>query len=381
LHYVSSLPLDLRGGGYSLRNAAAFDALTDSFNAKYFGPFSPPSFHSEKFISASRRWLGMRGNFHFFSPRRLSRVRQKVINSGALDADLLFFNGFTPWIGIEPKVPYIAWNDCSFYDYIRIYHNLEFFDVADIERIEAKEAAWLRGAEAVVLRSRHFAGRAVEQYGLDRTRVFGLRNFSTLDPPAADTYAGEPLFLFMSTNFIGKNGPVVLQAFTRLRERYPQASLAIVGDMPPVEHRGNSEGVDWVGYLDPRDPAQDARKRDLLARAAMLVHPTTFDASPAVLVEAAYFGCPAISVKAFAIPEITENGETGWLVEDPYNADGVADRMAWLFEAPRAYGKMRCSARRHALKRMTLSRFKADLTQIVAETREKSMAVGGESTL
>lgn len=365
LHYISNLEASQRGGGFSLRNTAAFEALSETYGARYFGPISPPSLLSEKLISAARRRLGRRGAFHFFSARRLGRVRNEVAATGALSGDVLFFNGFTPWIGIEPDKPYIAWNDCSFHDYIRIYHNPDRFDPRDIARIEAQEARWLKGAQAVILRSQHFAARTAVQYGLDPDRVFSLPNFSTLTPPAADSYAGTPLFLFMSTNFRGKNGPVVLTAFDRVRARHPLARLAVVGDLPPERQRRGA-GIDWVGFLDPSNPEQDARKRALLAEAVCLVHPTNFDTNPAVLVEAAYFGCPAISTAAFAIPEIVTHGETGFLVADPQAVETVASHMTWMLEHSDAYVAMRRAVRAQALARMTLDRFKAELVELVS---------------
>jgi glycosyltransferase involved in cell wall biosynthesis len=169
----------------------------------------------------------------------------------------------------------------------------------------------------------------------------------------------------MSTHFRGKNGPVVVEAFHKVRDRVPGARLAVVGHMPPARERSST--VEWVGFLDPGDPAQDLRKRTLFSEAACIVHPTNFDTNPAVLVEAAYFGCPAISTDAFAIPEIVQHDETGYLVSDPYDVDKIAGHMLWMLEAPDAYWAMRRAARDHALSQMTSDRFQADIVEIVLE--------------
>lgn len=365
ISFISNLEAGATGGGFTLRNAAAFDALSNEFDAQYYGAFSPPSLPIEKTVSAIRRRLGARGAYHFFSKRRLQKIARDVSESGALAANALFFNGFTPWIDITPSVPYIAWNDCSFHDYVRIYNDLEQFSLRDIERIEEQEARWLKGARAVILRSRHFSERTIQQYNLDPQSAYSLGNFSTIQPPASDTYCGEPLFVFMSTNFHGKNGPVVLDAFQKLRPTHPQARLAVVGDIPrDIAQVG--ENVEWVGFLNPKDPEQNNRKRDLLAKAACLVHPTEFDTNPAVLVEAAYFGCPVISSKAFAIPEIVRDGETGFLLPRPKDVDKIVNHMAWMLSGSDQYYAMRSAARSHALTNLTLDRFKDDLVRIVA---------------
>jgi glycosyltransferase involved in cell wall biosynthesis len=70
-----------------------------------------------------------------------------------------------------------------------------------------------------------------------------------------------------------------------------------------------------------------------------------------VLTEAAYFGCPAISVNRFAIPELVADGVTGILVDPPASPNDVAEAIASLLEDPDRYAKMRADTRARALER------------------------------
>ena len=57
------------------------------------------------------------------------------------------------------------------------------------------------------------------------------------------------------------------------------------------------------------------------------MHPTRSDIAPLLLVEAAMFGCPAIASRAFAIPELVADGESGLLLDAPGDPAEVAAAM------------------------------------------------------
>jgi glycosyltransferase involved in cell wall biosynthesis len=91
----------------------------------------------------------------------------------------------------------------------------------------------------------------------------------------------------------------------------------------------------------------------LMAEAFAIVHPTREDTSPLVLTEAAYFGCPAVSVNRFAIPELVTDGVTGILVDAPASAVDVAGAIARMIENDDAYRAMRHEARERAIARFS----------------------------
>jgi glycosyltransferase involved in cell wall biosynthesis len=148
-------------------------------------------------------------------------------------------------------------------------------------------------------------------------------------------------------NFLQKGGDVVLEAFTLLRQRFPDLTWHIVGGRPPSTV-DSMPGVTWEGILDPGKPDERDRLEIILANAFLLLHPTREDTSPLVITEAAYFGCPSISINRFAIPELVINGVTGILVESP-EAGSFVRSVTELLENPQRYGDMRRNARAHAL--------------------------------
>ena len=89
--------------------------------------------------------------------------------------------------------------------------------------------------------------------------------------------------------------------------------------------------------------------KSLLEQAFLLVHPSREDTNPLVISEAGYFGCPVISVKNFAIPELVKNGENGILLDYPADPEAIVSAVRSVIEDPDKYKGMRRRARKYAL--------------------------------
>jgi glycosyltransferase involved in cell wall biosynthesis len=323
-------------------NAAAFSAICRREPVHYVGPINPPVSARQKVWSKFRRLIGAGGSFSFFSEWRLNAIADEVYLKCHSNARLDFFHGFTPWIATRPERPYIAWSDCTFHDYIDIYHGREQFWCDDLERIENAEGTWLRKADRVLFTSNWAAERAVRQYSLDVNRVNSVGIFGEAEVPIHDAYSGRKEFAFVSTNFEAKGGPLVLEAFREVRESHPDASLIIVGDRPSQD--ANELGVTCSGFLRKEVPQEYRRFREILAEARAIVSATTSDICPLLFVEAGYFGCPVISTRRFAIPEIVVHGSTGLLIDDSSSRNELASAMSSMLEMTDEYIHMREAA-------------------------------------
>ncbi|HWM90970.1 MAG TPA: glycosyltransferase family 4 protein [Thermoanaerobaculia bacterium] len=117
--------------------------------------------------------------------------------------------------------------------------------------------------------------------------------------------------LFVGRLRIRKGVEVLLEAMP------PGARLLIAGD---GEHRaalesrvGAGPDVKFLGRCDA------GRVRGLLRGAAALVVPSIYEGMPLVILEAMESGVPVVASRVSGIPEVVEDGLTGWLVppEDP----------------------------------------------------------------
>jgi glycosyltransferase involved in cell wall biosynthesis len=363
INFISNTPHDLRSGGCSATSTATYEALRKLDTIHYVGPINPPVIFPQKVASKLLRTLGSQGKFFAYSPERLEAFAKEVIVRCASDARLDFFHGFTPWILTQPTRPYVAWSDCTFHDYMNIYHRRELFRRGDLERIERAEAEWLRHAQCVAFSSRWAIKRSVEHYGLDESSIRFVGIFGEVELPEGDEYRGGKQFAFISTDFKAKGGPLVIEAFRRIRKRHPDASLIIVGAPPST---GTSDpNIAYAGYLRKELVEEYKIFRNILAQSRALVHPTRCDTTAMVIIEAGYFGCPAISVGRFAIPERIEHEVTGLLVDDPSDV-ALADAMNWMIEQETKYFRMREQARVKAQRDGSKHAFESKIQALVA---------------
>lgn len=352
LAWVGELALRAGGGGSYAVNWHAYQQLARHFETVYCGPLAPRVPVVADYVSKlRRRVLGKPGKFVRFAPAALAGNAVRVARAVPEDARAVCFRAAAPWCRCRPRVPYFVYLDVVFHTFFHNTFRPEDFERADVERIWREEAAFLEGAAAVFFESGWGLERAREAYQLGGSHYHAAGRGGVVAPPAADAWDGSSRKLVsIAMKFRQKGGDVVLDAYRTLKPKFPDLSWHIVGG-PPEGDWQTLGGITHEGVLDPDDPAQLARLRSLLADAFLLVHPTREDTSPLVLTEAAYFGCPAVSVKRFAIPELVTDGETGCLVEFPSAAGPVAAVIAALLEDVPRYRRMRAEARRQAVER------------------------------
>jgi glycosyltransferase involved in cell wall biosynthesis len=82
---------------------------------------------------------------------------------------------------------------------------------------------------------------------------------------------------------------------------------------------------DWIGEISDRE------KPSFLSRAKALLMPIEFDEPfGLVMIEAMACGVPVIAFRRGAVPEIVEEGVTGFIVDDVEGAIKAIDKLHWL---------------------------------------------------
>jgi len=357
--FITNISGERQSGGFSGMSSAMAAALTSCCALTYVPPVNPKPRLCEHVISKSRRLLGIQGAFFFFSEARLRDIANETERHlSKIPHDLCFFHGFTPWIRFDSSKPYVCWSDCTFSQYMSIFHDQTQFCERDLKRIKKLEEDWLKAARRVLFRNRWAADGAIAEYGLDRNKVGYVGNYGLIDPPPIDSFEGGWEFLFVSTNFQSKGGFTVIKAFDCLRTKYPDIRLLIVGDRPP-RRISSKEGVSYIGSLRKEIPEERAKLSTILARARALVHPTTADTNPMILIEAGYFGCPSISTNICGIPEIVEDGVTGILLDLPPSVDSLVEAMEQLLTDDQLYRLMRQAVKARMLRLFSQETFES----------------------
>jgi glycosyltransferase involved in cell wall biosynthesis len=189
--------------------------------------------------------------------------------------------------------------------------------------------------------------------------------FGAMDIPQEDAYQGDKVFLFVSTDYEQKNGPMTREAMNLVWQAFPDARLKILGAAPPPQDLTDSR-VTYEGYFDKSKPAELAAFRGHLARACALVHPTSADTTAMIVIEAAFHGCPSITVNDFALPEVTGAGAYAVLLDRPVRAAELASAMMRLLADSDRYAQMRRRARAYSAANFSRAAFQGRLQDAVA---------------
>ncbi|HEX6864937.1 MAG TPA: glycosyltransferase family 4 protein [Thermoanaerobaculia bacterium] len=175
-------------------------------------------------------------------------------------------------------------------------------------------------ADLVLAPSAATAEEIRRDYGVSEVGVLPNVTGGLAVPPAVPSEEREGYLLFVGRLRIRKGVEVLFEALHAVRRTYSGARLLIAGD---GEHRaalerkaaelGLGPAVVFLGRCDA------SRVRGLLAGAAALVVPSTYEGMPLVVLEAMEAGLPVVASRVSGIPEVVEDGRTGWLVppEDP----------------------------------------------------------------
>ena len=142
--------------------------------------------------------------------------------------------------------------------------------------------------------------------------------------------------------------------------------LIVVGDKPPKTIL-DQDGISYAGFLRKEAPGDKEKLRSILARIRGIVHPTLADIAPLLLVEAGYFGCPSISSRISAIPEIVEHGKTGILLNAPPSFDSVAKAMEQFLDDDKQYRLIRRAAREKMCREFSVAAFQSRVRMNVLE--------------
>jgi glycosyltransferase involved in cell wall biosynthesis len=342
----------MTGGGMYAVTWHVWKQILRRFPSSTFHHVVPPANWTGMLASRlRRRILGLRGSFYPFAPSVLSGTRRQVESAVRAGADALLFRSGSRWIHCQPQIPYFVHTDACFHTYCRNKNAEAEFEGDDLRRIWDKEAEFLEAADGVFFESRWAMVNAISAYGLRGNHYHVVSVAGALASPV-DTIDSESVetLLSIANHFRQKGGDIIFNAFRLLRPRFPQLNWHIVGGRPDPGVL-STPGVLYEGPLNPELAPDIQKYTALLAGSSLLLHPTREDMNPLVLLEAAGYGCPAITVNDFAIPELVEDGQTGVLLRRPITPEALAATVERLIQNPQIYRKMRHAARQRAIRR------------------------------
>ncbi len=180
-------------------------------------------------------------------------------------------------------------------------------------------------------------------------------------------YQGPVRLLFLSNMVKSKGVFTVLEAARVLRDRGCAYTVAFAGrwyDITEQEFNARVKGSDLGGVIRYLGFKEERDKYALLCNADVFILPTVKDTFPLALLEAMQCGLPSVSTQEGAIPEIIDDGITGFVV--PKNDTGaLADKIELLSLNPQLRVQMGEAARKKFLGKYRFEQFEARLIDIL----------------
>jgi glycosyltransferase involved in cell wall biosynthesis len=184
---------------------------------------------------------------------------------------------------------------------------------------------WMEGmaiqrADALMACSASIADFTAGYYGLPRYVIDVIHcgvDAEAFHPLAGRRTDGRPTVLFVGNIAANKGVRTVFEAVLRIRSKYPDVRLQILGEgdkdlVREFQERAGREGaeanVEFNGFIG-RD-----RLPEFYGNADVFCSPSQYEAFGIVYIEAMACGCPVIASATGGTPEAVLDGQTGVLV-------------------------------------------------------------------
>ncbi len=149
----------------------------------------------------------------------------------------------------------------------------------------------------------------IEDYGVAPEKITVVGSGGHFDEfyEGAHSFGSKRILFYGDpADFGRKGGDLVTAAFEFVRQRIPDAKLAVVGGAN-IPHAAGVEEHGWVSR---------EKMRELFLTSDLVVAPSRCDPFPTFLIEAMNFGVPCVTSDVDGMPEIVENEVTGLVLSD-----------------------------------------------------------------
>ncbi len=142
-----------------------------------------------------------------------------------------------------------------------------------------------------------------------------------------------------------------IRAVARIASRHPGVEHTIIGDGPLhtplsalVRELGMEDRVRMVGSKQREEVIAAMERSHVLLAPSVTASDGDQEGIPVVLMEAMATGLPVLSTRHTGIPELVEDGVTGFLVEER-DVEGLAEKLTRVAEDREAYSRVAVAGR------------------------------------
>lgn len=199
--------------------------------------------------------------------------------------------------------------------------------------IHGEEAKLVAIADRVICCSRYMEKEINGLFQLNEGKLKLIPN--AVKPIKLISRAKDGYNILFVGRLVGEKGvQILLEAFARLLQLYPQAKLVIAGDGPYADslkaltaELGIGDSTEFAGFVSEKV------RNQLLARSNAAVFPSLYEPFGIVALEAMAAGVPVIVSRTGGLAEVVEDGVTG-LSFNPGDVEDLLRCLVLLFQNP-----------------------------------------------
>lgn len=139
--------------------------------------------------------------------------------------------------------------------------------------------------------------------------------------------------LFLGRLDACKSPDVLLRASRQVLERFPGTKVVFGGDGEVEKNKALAEELGIANHCEFHGWVSGAEREGLFARAAVYCLPSKNEGLPMSLLEAMARGIPTVATPVGGVPQVIEDGVSGFLV-DVDDVDALSDRLNILLDKP-----------------------------------------------
>ena len=140
-------------------------------------------------------------------------------------------------------------------------------------------------------------------------------------------YSNRTILFVAKDSFKQKGGILLLEAFKKVRNKYKNAKLIILGP----KKKFNIPNVEWIGFINKRIPDAEQRIINLYKKASLFVMPSFGEPAGVAFLEAMAFKLPIIGARQGATNAIVCDNKCGFVIKRPDSKE-LADKIIEMFE-------------------------------------------------
>ncbi len=161
-----------------------------------------------------------------------------------------------------------------------------------------------------------------------------------------------------------------IKAVAKVAQRHPQITYSVVGDGPLraelaslIESLSVDGKIKLLGWRRQEEIVEFMKGADILLAPSVTSADGDQEGIPVALMEAMAQGLPVLSTWHSGIPELVQDGQSGFLVPER-DAEALADRLEYLVEHPKLWAEMGKAGRDYVEKHYNINTLNDRLIQL-----------------